>query len=137
MSPQLAKRVRMLQWAVVLVVGVIVVAIVLGLKLIPRLNDGQKVLDAALPGFLAFLGEELKLTPTQLDAALNANFPALAGSIANLPKVTAGWESIPGIDGLTRFDGAPVRSVPELSTYFTSDLIPVLERQRGNYDSLD
>ena len=221
MSSQLAKRVRMLQWAVVLVVGVIVVAIVLGLKLIPRLNDGQKVLDAArpafaaeriagdraginiisddlymaeplvtpqgggaaevpglvaylaqknhisparalavmkkdfphtmallqaipltsvsaeLPGLLAFLGEELKLTPTQLDAALNANFPALAGSIANLPKVTAGWESIPGIDGLTRFDGAPVRSVPELSTYFTSDLIPVLERQRGNYDSLD
>jgi hypothetical protein len=210
----------MLQWAL-LVVGVIVVAIVLGLKLIPRLNDGQKVLDAArpafaaeriagdraginiitddlymadpivtpqgggasdvpalvayvaqknhisparalavmkkdfphttallqaipltsvsaeLPGLLAFLGEELKLTSTQLDAALNANFSALAGSIANLPKVTAGWESIPGIDGLTRFDGAPVRSVPELNTYFTSDLIPVLERQRGNYDSLD
>ena len=53
MSPQLAKRVRMLQWAVVLVVGVIVVAIVLGLKLIPRLNDGQKVLDAARPAFAA------------------------------------------------------------------------------------
>jgi hypothetical protein len=215
------KRVRMLQWAVVLVVGVIVVAIVLGLKLIPRLNDGQKLLDAArpafaaeriagdhaaiyiisddlymanplvtprgggasevpalvadvaqrnhvssaralavmrrdfphttallqaipltsvsaeLPGLLAFLGEELKLTPAQLDATLKANFPALDESIANLPKLTAGWKSITGIDGLTRFDGAPVRSVPELSAYFTSDLIPVLERQRGNYDSLD
>jgi hypothetical protein len=221
MSSQPAKRVLMLQWAVVFVVGVIVVAIVLGLKLIPRLNDGQKVLDAArpafaaeriagdraginiisddlrmadpivtpqgggasevpalvadvarknhissaraqavlkkdfphitallqaipltsvsaeLPGLLAFLGQELKLTPAQLDAALNANFPALAQSMANLPKLTGGWESIPGIDGLTRFHGAPVRSVPELNTYFTSDLIPVLERQRGNYDSVD
>ena len=220
MSAQLAKRVRMLQW-VLLLVGVILVAIVLGLNLIPRLNDGQKVLDAArpafaaqriagdragmniilddlhmaepivtpqgggasevpafvadvaekshisprralavmkkdfphttallhaipltsvsaeLPGLLAFLAEELKLTPPQLDAALHANFPALAGLIANLPKVTAGWESIPGIDGLTRFDGTPVRSVPELSTYFASDLIPLLERQRSNYDSLD
>jgi hypothetical protein len=77
------------------------------------------------------------LTPTQLGAALQANFPALAQSIANLPKVTAGWESIPGIGGLTRFDGTPVSSVPQLRTYFSSDLIPVLERQRGNFDSLD
>ena len=41
---RLAKRLGVVQWVVVLAVGVIVVAIVLGLKLIPRLNDGQKVL---------------------------------------------------------------------------------------------
>jgi hypothetical protein len=221
MNPRLAKRLGVVQWVVVLAVGVIVVAIVLGLKLIPRLNDGQKVLDAArpafaaervagdraginiishnvdmadpivtpqgggasevpalvayvakknhispaqalavlkkdfphttalleavpltavsheLPGLLSFLSKELRLTPTQLDAALAANFPALAQSIANLPKVTAGWERIRGIGGLTRFDGTPVSSVPQLRTYFSSDLIPVLERQRGNFDSLD
>jgi hypothetical protein len=221
MSSQLGKRIGVLQWVVVLLVGVIVVAIVLGLKLIPRLNDGQKVLDAArpafsaqrvagdraginiishnvdmadpivtpqggaasevpalvayvakknhissaqalavmkknfphttallqavpltsvsaeLPGLLTFLGSELKLTPPQLGAALKANFPALAQSISNLPKVTAGWESIPGIDSLARFDGTPVRSVPQLRSYFSSDLIPVLEHQRSNFDSLD
>jgi hypothetical protein len=221
MNPRLAKRLGVLQWVVVLAVGVIVVAIVLGLKLIPRLNDGQKVLDAArpafaaervagdraginiishnvdmadpivtphgggasevpalvayvakknhispaqalavlkkdfphttalleavpltavsheLPGLLSFLSKELRLTPTQLGAALSANFPALAQSIANLPKVTAGWERIPAIGGLTRFDGTRVGSVPQLRTYFSSDLIPVLERQRGNFDSLD
>jgi hypothetical protein len=221
MSSKWSGRIGVLQWAVVLAVGVIVVAIVLGLKLIPRLNDGQKVLDAArpafaaqrvagdraginiishnvdmadpivtpqgggtsevpalvtyvakqnhispsqalavlkkdfphttallqaipltsvsqeLPGLLSFLGKELKLNPAQLGAAMQANFPALAQSITNLPKVTAGWESIPGIGGLTRFDGSPVSSVPQLRTYFSSDLIPVLEHQRGNFDSLD
>jgi hypothetical protein len=210
-----------LQWVGVLVVGVMVVAIVLGLKLIPRLNDGQKVLDAArpafaaqrvaadraginiishnvdmaapivtpqgggaaevpalvayvakknhisaaqalavmkktfphttallsavpltsvtqeLPGLLAFLSKELKLTPAQLSVALKANFPALAQSITNLPAVTNGWHSIPGIDGLTRFNGTPVRSVPQLRSYFSADLIPVLEHQRSDFASLD
>src|SRR3989337_594537 len=44
-------RSGVLQWVVVLVVGVLVVTVVLGLSLIPRLNDGQKVLDAARPAF--------------------------------------------------------------------------------------
>jgi hypothetical protein len=206
---------------VVLVVGVIVVVIVLGLNLIPRLDDGQKVLNAAkpaftakrvaadraginiisdnvamanpivtpqgggaaevpaliayiakkehvssaqalalaqknfphttalleaiplssvtteLPGLEAFLEKALKLSPAQLTAALKASSPALYQSIANLPAVTNGWESIPGISGLTRFKGTAVRSVPELRTYFSDDLIPVLERQRTNFDSLD
>src|SRR3954468_17573650 len=41
------------QWLVVLVVGVVVVGVVLGLRLIPRLNSGQDVLDAARPAFTA------------------------------------------------------------------------------------
>jgi uncharacterized membrane protein YidH (DUF202 family) len=77
------------------------------------------------------------MTLTQLGTALQTNFPALAQAITNLPKVTAGWERIPGIGGLTRFDGSPVSSVPQLRTYFSADLIPVLEHQRGNFDSLD
>jgi uncharacterized membrane protein len=220
-AKRIGSQIAVLQWVVVLVVGVIVVAIVLGLNLIPRLNDGQKVLNAAKPAFTAqrvaadraginiishnvdmadpivtpqgggaaevpalvayiakkehispaqalalaqknfphttallqaiplssvtaelpgletFLEKALKVTPAQLTSALKTNFPALAQSIANLPAVTSGWESITGIGGLTRFDGTPVRSVPDLRTYFSADLIPVLEHQRTNFDSLD
>jgi hypothetical protein len=209
-----------LQWVVVLGVGVIVVAIVLGLGLISRLNDGQKVLNAAkpaftaqrvagdraginfvstdvdmadpiatpqggaaaevpklvgfvsqktglsdaqvlgalqknfphttallqaiplsavtqeLPGLVAFLSKTLKITPAQVGAALKANFPGLAQAIANLPGVTNGWESVPGLNGLTRFDGTPVKSAPQVRTYFGSDVIPVLEHQHANYEHL-
>ncbi len=214
-------RSAVLQWVVVLVVGVLVVTLVLGLGLISRLNDGQKVLDAAkpaftatrvagdraginiisedvdmadpivtaqggaaaevpklvafvsqktglsqaavlaalkktfphttallqalplssvtaeLPGLLGFLEKTLHVSETQLVGALEANFPALAQAIINLPTVTAGWENIQNINGLTRFNGAPVQNVPQLRTYFSSDLIPVLETQRSNFASLD
>ena len=214
-------RSAILQWVVVLVVGVLVVTLVLGLGLISRLDDGQKVLNAArpaftparvagdraginiisadvnladpivtaqggaaaevpklvafvaaktglsqaavlaalqksfphttalleaiplssvtseLPGLLAFLEKTLKLTQTQLLAALTTSFPAITQAITHLPTVTGGWEHIQGIDGLTRFNGTPVQSVPELRTYFSSDLIPVLETQQTNFASLD
>jgi hypothetical protein len=214
-------RSGVLQWVVVLVVGVAVAAVVLGLDLVPRLNDGQKVLDGArpafaparlagaragidmiskdvdtadplvtaeggaaaevpkliafvsdktglsqdavvaalqkdfphttallqtlpltsvtdeLPGLLAFLEKTLKVSQTQLLAAMQTNFPGLTQAIVNLPTVTAGWNHIQKIDGLTRFDGTPVLTVPQARTYFSNDLIPVLETQKGNFDSLD
>jgi hypothetical protein len=43
---------------------------------------------------------------------------------------------VPGTAGFTRFNGAPISTVPEVRTYFSSDLIPVLETQRGHYDHL-
>ena len=215
------RRSGVLQWVVVLVVGVLVVTVVLGLNLIPRLNDGQKVLDGArpafaparvtgaragidliskdvdmadpigtsrgaaapevpkliafvsqktglsqaavvaalqknfphttalleaiplsavtaeLPGLLTFLEQALHVSQTQLLAALKANFPRLAQSITNLPTLTNGWDSIQNIGGFTRFDGTPIKTVPDLRTYFSSDLIPVLETQQGNFGSLD
>jgi hypothetical protein len=214
-------RSAVLQWVIVLGVGVLVLAVILGLNLISRLDDGQKVLNAArpafptqrldadvaginiisqdvdmadplvtpqggaaaeipavvayvaktehvsdaqalalmkqdfphttalleavpltsvtaeLPGLVNFLAKVLKLTPAQVLSALKANFPALAQAIANLPAVTAGWESIPGIGGLTRFDGSAVTSVPELRDYFKDDLIPAVGAQQGNFESLD
>jgi uncharacterized protein YidB (DUF937 family)/multisubunit Na+/H+ antiporter MnhB subunit len=214
-------RSAVLQWVVVLVVGVLVVTLVLGLGLISRLDDGQKVLNAAapaftparvagdraginiisddvnmadpivtpqggaaaevptlvafvaqktglsqaavlatlqksfphitalletiplssvtaeLPGLFAFLEKTLKATPTELVAALTSSFPALAQAITNLPTVTSGWEHIQDIGGLTRFNGTPVQTVPQLRTYFSSDLIPVLETQQTNFASLD
>ena len=53
MQGKSGSRSGVLQWVVVLVVGVLVVTVVLGLNLIPRLSDGQKVLDAARPAFAA------------------------------------------------------------------------------------
>lgn len=221
MSARNPSRSGTLQWVVVLVVGVLVVAIVLGLGLISRLGDGQKVLDGARPVFapgrlatnsagidfistnvnlanpivtprgrgaaevpalvayvaktrhvsraqaLALLQKNfphttalleaipltavttelprlesylegiLKLSPAQLAAALKTNFPALAQTIANLPTVTGGWNAIPGLGPLTRFDGAPVSSVPQLRTYLRSDVIPTVAAQRANFESLD
>ena len=221
MQGKSGSRSGVLQWVVVLVVGVVVVTLVLVLNLIPRLSDGQKVLDAARPAFaperltgaragidiiskdvdmadpimtsqggaaaevpkliafvsqktglsqaevvaalqknfphttallqtiplssvtaelpalFAFLQKTLGVSQTELLAAMQANFPQLTQSIANLPTVTSGWDNVPKIDGATRFDGTPVKTVPDVRTYFSSDLIPVLETQRGNYDSLD
>jgi uncharacterized protein YidB (DUF937 family) len=221
MQAKNGSRPGLLQWVVVLVVGVVVVAVVLALSLIPRLDAGQKVLDAARPAFtterltgarggidiiskdvdmadaivnpraraadevpqlilfvsqetglsqaevvaalqknfphtlallqaiplsaitdeqpalLAFLEQSLNLSQDELLAALKTNFPALTQAIVNLPTVTNGWDNIPNIDGLTRFDGTPVQSVPQLRTYFSADLIPILEAQQGNFDSLD
>ena len=220
MQGKSGSRSGVLQWVVVLVVGVLVVTVVLGLSLIPRLNDGQKVLDAArpafaperltgaragidiisknvdmadpimtpeggaaaevpkliafvsqqtglsqadvvaalqkgfphttallqtiplssvtaeLPGLLAFLEKTLGVSQAELLAALQANFPALTQAVVNLPAVTGGWDNVQDIDGATRFDGTPVKTVPDVRTYFSSDVIPVLETQRGNYENL-
>lgn len=221
MSAVPGSRALSLQWRVVLAVGVLVIAVVLGLRLIPRLNAGQKVLDGARPAFAAprvaadragvnivshvvdmadpivghkggataevpaavaylaktrhvsnaaamkllqtsfphtaalltalplssvtkelpqleaFLATTLKLTPDELQAALKKNFPALTQTIANLPTVTRGWDQVPNIGRLTRFGGGAVHSVPQLRDYFSKDLIPVVERQQGNFRSLD
>ena len=214
-------RFGVLQWVVVLVVGVLVVTVVLGLGLISRLDDGQKVLNAAKPAFasqrlagdraginiisndvdmanpiltarggaagevpkliafvsrktglsqtevvgaleknfphvtalldaiplssvsgefpalFAFLEKALHVSQAQLLTALQTSFPALTQAITNLPPVVSGWNNVPGTAGFTRFNGAPVTTVPAVRTYFSSDLIPVLETQRGNYESLD
>jgi hypothetical protein len=214
-------RSGVLQWVIVLGVGALVVTVVVALKLIPRLSDGQKVLNGAKPAFtnerlasdvaginiisrnvdmanpimtpsgggaaevpalvgyaakqlkvtpaqalaaikkdfphtyallnaiplssvsaelpklVAFLSKTLKLPPAQVLAALNSNFPALAQAINNLPTVTSGWNNIQHIDGLTRFNGAPVRTVPQLRDYFKDDLIPAVAAQQKNFESLD
>ncbi|HWF72429.1 MAG TPA: hypothetical protein VG186_03740 [Solirubrobacteraceae bacterium] len=212
----------MLQWVVVLVVGIIVVTLVLGLNLIARLNAGQQVIDyakpafttqalntdvagidiisknvdmanpivtpagggarevaaivsyvaaanhvsqakalkalekqfphttaflraaplsavtAELPGLERFLEKSLKVTPPELVAALKANFPHLAQTITYLPRLTRGWYDVPYLaaDGLTDFNGQPVRTVPQLRTYF-AHLISAVGGQKANFDSLD
>ncbi len=91
--------------------------------------------SAELPQLVSFLATTLKLTPDQVMATLKANFPHLYQAIQNLPAVTSGWDSVPGT--LTRFDGTRVTTVPQARDYFSSDVIPVLERQNGNFRGLD
>jgi multisubunit Na+/H+ antiporter MnhB subunit len=90
-----------------------------------------------IPGLLTFMGDTLKLSQPELLAALQQNFPHITQAVVNLPTVTSGWAHIKDIDGLTRFNGTPVQSVPDLRTYFSADLIPVLETQQANFASLD
>ena len=50
--------------------------------------------------------------------------------------MTTGWNNVPNTDGATLFNGTPIKTVPDVRTYFGSDVIPVLENQRGNYEQL-
>ncbi len=215
------RRVGVIEGVIVLVVGVLVLTVVLGLSLISRLDDGQKVLDASrpvfaanrlngdaaginliskdvdtadpivtangtaaaevpqliafvakqtglsqaqvvaalaknfphtlallqaiplssvtaeLPHLLTFLETTLKVSPAQLTAALKTNFPAITQAVTNLPTVTGGWDHVQGIDGMTRFNGTPVTSVPQVRDYFKDDLIPAAAANKANFDSLD
>jgi hypothetical protein len=79
---------------------------------------------AELPKLTAFLAPAIPAVPR------------LVQTITAAPLVTNGWDNVPGTAGTTRFDGAPLRTVPDIQAYFSSDVIPVLETQRRNYDNL-
>ena len=89
-----------------------------------------------IPGLVSYLAGALHMTPAQVLGALRTSFPALYQSITQLPFVTNGWENVPGTAGLTRFNGTPVHSVPQVRTYFSADVVPVLEDQQGNFRAL-
>ncbi len=91
---------------------------------------------AELPGLVNFLAANLHASPTQVLAGLKAGFPALYQSIINLPFVTGGWNNVPGTAALTRFNGAPVHTVPQVRDYFSADVIPVLEHQQTHFRAL-
>jgi hypothetical protein len=91
---------------------------------------------AELPGLESFLESTLHITPAQLLVALRTSFPALTQAITNLPTVTDNWEDVPGTASLTRFNGSPVRSVPQIRDYFKDDLIPAVANSRADFDTL-
>ncbi len=88
----------------------------------------------ALP--LSAVSAELPKVVATLGSAALPLIPKLAQTIADAPYVTSGWNDIPGLGAMTRFDGSPVRSMPQLQTYLSADLVPVLETQRAHYDEL-
>lgn len=90
-----------------------------------------------LPGLVAFIGDTLGLSERQTQQALAKDYPRLTQVIGALPDVTGGWNEVPGIEGTTRFDGKPVRSVPDARDYLSGDVVEVLERQGSNFRDLE
>ncbi|MGH3563567.1 MAG: hypothetical protein ACRDTN_17710, partial [Mycobacterium sp.] len=87
--------------------------------------------------FYDYLATNLKLPPGQGQQFLKENFPNVSAVLTNLAGLTNGWAAVPGTEKLTRFDGTPVRTVPQLRDYFRDDVIPVLVRQQANYARVD
>ncbi len=92
--------------------------------------------SAEVPGLLTFLEQSLKVDQAGLLAALKANFPGLAAAITNVSAVTNGWNDVPGVNGATNFAGTPMKTLPQVATYFSTDVVPVLETQNTNYKKL-
>ena len=94
--------------------------------------------SAEIPGLLTFVADnsELEDESAVLDA-IATNTPHLAQAITNLLVVTAGFREIPGIAPLTRFDGTPVRSIPELRDYFRDDVVAGVRAVAEDYRTLD
>lgn len=205
----ITRRMAIASASVVVVVGVIVVGLVLVLNLIPRLNNGQKLLHGLSPAFtvarvkgdraginevaaivkaedpimtasggaasevpklVAFVSSKTGLSQAQVLAALQKNFPhttailqsipltavtselsavvkaltpagvsqipRLAQTVVNTAPVTSGWNDVPGTAGAKNFEGGPVNTVPQVATYFSSDVIPILEQQRRHWVTL-
>jgi hypothetical protein len=90
-----------------------------------------------IPALTSFLATRLNLPEEDLAAEVEQSFPALSQALTALPSVTIGWNDIPGIDGLTRFDATtPVRTVPQLRDYLGDDLVGTAERDEGGYQQV-
>ncbi len=92
--------------------------------------------SAELPKLVHYLGTVLQMTPDQVDHMLQTDYPKIYQVIVNLPKLTAGWDAIPGTEKLTRFDGTPVRTMPQVRDYLSQELVAPVERQQGNFRPL-
>lgn len=101
------------------------------LEAIPLTAVGEEV-----PHLLAFLSKTTKLSGNRLLLTLRKQTPGLAQALENVGAVTLGWNSVPKLAGLERFDGTPVRTMSQLDDYFRVDVIPVLDEQRDHFDKL-
>src|SRR5581483_2816064 len=104
------------------------------LGLLQRNFPHTTALLQALP--LSAVTAELPSVVKTLGAAALPLIPRLGQTITAAPAVTAGWDNIPGTGGLTRFDGSAVHTAPQLATYLSKDVVPVLETQRANFAKL-
>jgi hypothetical protein len=92
---------------------------------------------AEVPHLVRVLAKRLKIGPNEVISMLRARTPHLAQSILAVRPVALGWNAIPGTAQLTDFDGTtPVRTMPALDQYFSTEVIPVLETQRENFRDL-
>ncbi len=89
------------------------------------------------PGLVPFLASVLKVPPDAVVVALKQSFPHIYQVMANLPAVVNGWNKVPGTEKLTRFDGARVKTVPDVVAYFKGDVIRAVAAQQANLHSVD
>ena len=91
---------------------------------------------AELPKLVHYLGTVLFMTPDQVDHMLQTDYPKIYQVAVNLPKLTEGWSAIPGTEKLTRFNGTPVRTMPQMRDYLSQEVVAPVERQQGNFRPL-
>lgn len=84
---------------------------------------------------LSSVSPELPALERTLSPAL-PKIPRLAQTLSNTPLVTSRWNNVPGTAGARNFEGGPVQTVPEITAYFSDDVIPVLEQQRRHWATL-
>jgi len=92
--------------------------------------------SAEIPKLVHYLSTALLITPDQVDHMLQTEYPKIYQVTVNLPKLTAGWDDIPGTEKLTRFNGTPVRTMPQLRDYLSQELVAPVERQQGHFRPL-
>lgn len=92
--------------------------------------------SAELPKLVHYLSTALLITPDEVDHMLQTDYPKIWQVYVNLPKLTAGWTAIPGTEKLTRFDGRPVRTMPEMRDYLSEEVVAPVERQQDNFRPL-
>lgn len=86
-----------------------------------------------VPRFTGYLATVLNTSEEGVAAEVEDSFPRLAQTLTALPAVTTGWNDVPGVDGLTRFGGAPaVKTVPDVRDYLKEDLVATIEQDAGD-----
>ena len=83
-----------------------------------------------------FLATTLNTTAESLQDLLARDFPNIFQAVSALPSVTSGWRNVPGVEGLTRFDGERVKTLPEYRDYVRDDLVASLDGQGDRVRSL-
>ncbi len=109
-STRATRNTNSLTWFVVVVVGVVVLAIVSGLNLFPRLDAGQAVLDGAGPAFTEerVAGDRVGITilgnvANLLDPIVDAEGGA-AGEVGALVELVAGATGLPPAEVLVALE---------------------------------
>jgi hypothetical protein len=92
---------------------------------------------AEVPHLLAVLRRKLHVSHDALLRSLHRRTPGIAQALVSVGPVTAGWDRIPGSDGLHRFDGSgSVRTMPQFAEYLDEDVVAVFESQGPHLRSL-
>lgn len=84
----------------------------------------------------SYLSTTLNTSPEALEGELARGFPRIYQLLSELTGVVSGWYDVPGVDGLTRFDGTRVRSMPEVREYLRDDLMGAVSRERERFQAL-